>query len=388
MARLGDMLRHAQAHSPFWRKRFAALRATPADIRTAADLALLPTTTREDLREPDPLLAADIARDRLKTAMTSGSTGRRTMSYFDREAWIVGKHLLKLRARLACGMRPTDRLALFQEADPARSDSRFGGRTRSFSIHIPPSRSSPTSPRSLPACCTVFPDTCSPWDRCRGPDSAAADLHVRRTPRSVDPAPDRGPVRLPGVRCYGSTETKEIAWECPARVGYHINADWLLVETLPADGRPSASRIIVTSLYNRAMPLIRYELGDTGQLLDGTCSCGRGLPLMRPTWGRSADYFLLADGTTITPYDLPARHLASPGRCPSGPQRSPVGRGPGRRGRRLRPCVTAAIQLALSRSCTASSRSSVWSTVLQEPSGKFRIVRSELGARAAEPAHG
>ena len=29
-----------------------------------------------------------------------------------------------------------------------------------------------------------------------------------------------------------------------------------------------------------------------------------GLPLMRPTWGRCADYFVLANGTTVTPYDL------------------------------------------------------------------------------------
>ena len=33
---------------------------------------------------------------------------------------------------------------------------------------------------------------------------------------------------------YGSTEAKEIAWECPERAGYHVNADWLLVETVPA----------------------------------------------------------------------------------------------------------------------------------------------------------
>ena len=58
---------------------------------------------------------------------------------------------------------------------------------------------------------------------------------------------------------YGSTEAKEIAWECPAGVGYHINADWLLVETVPASDGLGATvgRILVTSLYNRAMPLFR-----------------------------------------------------------------------------------------------------------------------------------
>ena len=60
----------------------------------------------------------------------------------------------------------------------------------------------------------------------------------------------------------------------------------------------------MTSLANHAMPLIRYEIGDTGELLAGRCPCGRGLPLMRPTWGRSVDYLALADGTVITPYDM------------------------------------------------------------------------------------
>ena len=70
----------------------------------------------------------------------------------------------------------------------------------------------------------------------------------------------------------------------------------------------------MTSLANRAMPLIRYEIGDTGELLAERCPCGRGLPLMRPTWGRSADYLALVDGTVITPYDMTCaiEHLPAP----------------------------------------------------------------------------
>src|SRR5262249_29393017 len=131
------LLQHAATRSPLWRERFAALGATPADVRCVADLALLPVTTREDLRAPEHLLAEGFVRKGLKVATTSGSTGRRTTSYFDRDAWYIGKHLLKLRARFACGMRPSDRVALFQEADPERRPSRFGGRARTYSIHVP-----------------------------------------------------------------------------------------------------------------------------------------------------------------------------------------------------------------------------------------------------------
>jgi phenylacetate-CoA ligase len=52
------------------------------------------------------------------------------------------------------------------------------------------------------------------------------------------------------------------------------------------------------------MPLLRYEIGDTGEMVERACSCGRGLPLARPTLGRSADYIALEDGTVVPPYDL------------------------------------------------------------------------------------
>ena len=60
---------------------------------------------------------------------------------------------------------------------------------------------------------------------------------------------------------YGCTELKEIAWECPAHAGLHLNADWILLEVDPPG---SAGKILVTPLYSRAMPLLRYEVGDTG----------------------------------------------------------------------------------------------------------------------------
>jgi len=105
---------------------------------------------------------------------------------------------------------------------------------------------------------------------------------------------------------YGCTEVKEISWECSRGNGYHINSDSLLVEFLKK-GEPTLdddASIVVTSLYNYGMPLIRYELGDTGTLLQKTCPCGRGLPLMTPALGRSVDYFILPDNSMTSPYAL------------------------------------------------------------------------------------
>jgi phenylacetate-CoA ligase len=107
---------------------------------------------------------------------------------------------------------------------------------------------------------------------------------------------------------FGCTELKEISWECPARCGYHINSDWLLVESLTNDASSEEGevpgRLVVSNLFNFAMPLLRYELGDTGRLLQHACTCGRGLHLMTPSLGRSVDYFTLPDNTAVSPYAM------------------------------------------------------------------------------------
>ena len=113
---------------------------------------------------------------------------------------------------------------------------------------------------------------------------------------------------------YGCTEMKEVAWECPERQGYHINADWFYVETL-AEALPNAPKgsLVVTSLYNYGMPLLRYLVGDIGRLLDGVCRCGRGLPLMAPATGRAVDYVRLPGGGEVSPYTVMTPVEAHPG---------------------------------------------------------------------------
>jgi phenylacetate-CoA ligase len=104
---------------------------------------------------------------------------------------------------------------------------------------------------------------------------------------------------------YGSTECGSIAWECNARMGYHINSDTVVVECMN-DGRHAqpgeSGELIVTNLYSYAMPFIRYSVGDRGILSDKMCSCGRNLPLIRAIEGRSVDFIVLEDGTRISPY--------------------------------------------------------------------------------------
>ncbi len=106
------------------------------------------------------------------------------------------------------------------------------------------------------------------------------------------------------VDVYSAEELGYIALECPEREHYHVQSEHLLVEVLDPQGRPclpgETGRVVVTTLHNFAMPLIRYALGDYAEV-GAPCSCGRGLPVLSRIHGRSRNMFVLPDGRRTWP---------------------------------------------------------------------------------------
>lgn len=90
---------------------------------------------------------------------------------------------------------------------------------------------------------------------------------------------------------YGCGEIGTIAHECE-KGGLHINAENMIVEIV-RDGQACApgelGEIVVTELNNRALPLVRYQLGDHARLSRTPCSCGRTLPVLEEVAGRAYD---------------------------------------------------------------------------------------------------
>ena len=101
---------------------------------------------------------------------------------------------------------------------------------------------------------------------------------------------------------YGSTEAF-LAFECPAG-SYHINAEHVILEIIDESGREVApgamGRVLVTTLENYLMPLIRYEIGDYAIAARGACACGRTLPLIGPVLGRKVNLLRMPDGSLIS----------------------------------------------------------------------------------------
>lgn len=107
---------------------------------------------------------------------------------------------------------------------------------------------------------------------------------------------------------YSCTETGMIAGRCPHNPdNYHIMAHKLGVEFLNADGRPCAEgevgQIVITDYVNRAMPFIRYAIGDLAAPV--RCDCGKiNLPALTRLLGKQRGLLRHPDGHYVFSTEL------------------------------------------------------------------------------------
>ncbi len=101
---------------------------------------------------------------------------------------------------------------------------------------------------------------------------------------------------------YGSAEFGDMACDCDKQTGLHVFMDLFLVEVV-RDGKPVApgeiGKILITDLSNRAMPFLRYEIGDVGRLVETPCGCGRSAPRLTVE-GRLQDTVVTSQGKVVT----------------------------------------------------------------------------------------
>lgn len=97
---------------------------------------------------------------------------------------------------------------------------------------------------------------------------------------------------------YAATETGGIAAECDCHRGMHLFEDLVIAEVVDDDYRPvplgtTGARLLVTVLFSRTVPLIRYELTDRVCLSDQPCACSRSFQLVAAIEGRTDDMITL-----------------------------------------------------------------------------------------------
>lgn len=104
---------------------------------------------------------------------------------------------------------------------------------------------------------------------------------------------------VPVINEYGASELDLIAFTNP-KGQFLVNSETLFVEILNEEnqqvphGKPG--RIVITGLYNKAHPMIRYDIGDTG-ILESSSTFKR--PVLQQLIGRTNDIARLPSGKTV-----------------------------------------------------------------------------------------
>ena len=102
---------------------------------------------------------------------------------------------------------------------------------------------------------------------------------------------------------YGAAEQPYLSSECPLQNGgQHINMLNTLAEIVrngERTGRGEEGEIVITTLTNRAMPLIRYNIGDVGTISGDECPCGRHGEILYNLHGRRDDFLKTRNGREI-----------------------------------------------------------------------------------------
>lgn len=98
------------------------------------------------------------------------------------------------------------------------------------------------------------------------------------------------------VNEYGASELDLIAFQNPDKQ-WQVNSETLFVEILDAQNNTlpygKKGRVVITSLYNKAHPFIRYDIGDIGVL---SKSSSLKKPVLKTLIGRTSDLIILPSG--------------------------------------------------------------------------------------------
>jgi phenylacetate-CoA ligase len=311
LRRVQTMVAHAYEHVPLYREKYRAAGMEPGDIKTWENYAKLPPLRRDEVRDrQSDLIADNIPLNRRSRHSTSGSSGTPVKFWIDHDRDVLHFATVHLNQRWI-GFEVGERQILLwgdvggprgRHTWKKRSQSRLLNRMFFWSSELSEEvlllfhrnlvRFRPKLMTAYPSRLGVFVQFC----RERGLELPHVPLIIS-TAETLLPSQRTLFQEALGAQVfnrYGSIELGDMAHECPAHEGMHINAFRVWVETAPADGlEQGQGLILLTELYNRSTPFLRYECGDIGRLWPAetahACPCGRTLPRLAEVVGRVID---------------------------------------------------------------------------------------------------
>lgn len=323
LKRLQSLITHAFETVPFYRKRFDEVGLHPSNIKSLDDIRLVPILTRRDIIENFNSLRSSKFKDSdCHLSATGGSTGLRTPFIRDNSC-LRAKRALEYRYNTFAKWKFGEKIAYvwpaLQDFDVNTKWSRFlpkSGFDRSKMFAA--GRLNKEQLKSIvlglqkfnPALIRAFPSALEQVAFFAISQKKKIVIKPRGVILVGEPLLDSQRqvfAEAFGCQvhdCYVSRECGQHACECEAHTGMHINCESLLLE-FDVSGRPArpgeTGEIIITDFENRAMPFIRYAIGDLGTPLSGTCPCGRTLPRMAVSAGRVSDFLVSpVDGSLVS----------------------------------------------------------------------------------------
>lgn len=325
--RIRKICRHAHDHTVFYRERFRQIGLKSFERMTWDQFDEIPYLKKSDFQENLPSMTSDAYPvETLREARTGGTTSSPTKLYIDWEA----------NDRRWAATREWDRKIGYSRGQKIASlwgasqdiAKNMSWKRRLFQEYIIRSRHLSASPldeatmyshyetlkRWRPSFLLAYPTPLAIFAnfllRTR------LKLNIPAISVTAEPLLEHQRQLITdafGVRpynWYGAREAGRIATECEYHNGMHINGYGLHV-SIRQDGnelgKDVLGRILITDLWNKGMPMIRYDIGDIGEISTEPCACGNGMPRIMRLEGRSADIFVSSTGQKIPGVSLTNR---------------------------------------------------------------------------------
>jgi len=321
--RLQATLNRAVQNVAFYREGYERLGIDIAKVKSLGDLAELPFTTKEDLRESYPYgMFAVPLKDIVRIHSTSGTTGKPIVVGYTAGDVAVWSSLVS-RVLRAADINEHDlvQIAFNYNLSSAGLGFHYGAERIGASVV-------PSSGESVGRQVTVMRD----YKTTALVGTPSYALHIASYLRENRIHPEELRLRVglfgaepwseamraeieEGLRLkaydnYGLTELigPGVAYECSERNGLHVSEDSFIMEVVDRTSlKPlppgEEGELVFTTITKQGFPLIRYRTGDISALMEGTCPCGRKLARMRRVSGRIDD-MIIVDGINVLPSQI------------------------------------------------------------------------------------
>ncbi|RJQ53944.1 MAG: phenylacetate--CoA ligase family protein [Nitrospiraceae bacterium] len=314
---LKKMLEHCAKNVPYYQKLFRRTGFDPETFRSEEDLRNIPVLEKRDvLKNPGEFVATNFRKSDLVAEETSGTSGSPLKVYWHKDFynWIYA--LYETRMRGSAGVSISDRRANLTGKVLIRADQkkppfwRYNLAEKQMymsSYHLSPANI-PFYVEALkkfrPGYIIGYPGSIHPVAEYLASSNDKVPSVKSVISCSEYLLPETRARIEKGFGCkvynhYGSVEWVAALNECE-KGNLHVSPEFGVIEILDAVGGPvpagQAGEMICTGLLNYAMPFIRYRTGDIGSLNEGSCSCGRTLPLFKTLEGRKMSFLSLPDG--------------------------------------------------------------------------------------------